>query len=844
MSKNTKSKRTSKSNNRKTSAKSRNKQQKLQEKKCLSPRVQAIIYAALAFIFMFLIIIKGGSVWTLIRSFFFGIFGLSAVLLPLLFGYLAVITTKEREISHFKSKIFLCVGIILMIENLLYLLGPNTYSDVDYFRALGGLYLDTAGTETYFTFGSGILGGIIGYPMLMAFTQVPSVCVCFVILAALILIISKISLNDIGRAAKNVGRGVSSAYEKRAKRRHNRQENTDGYDRNENEEEIFDTTIDIPIGDSKKPVRKGSNIDISIDDDSNAADKNPADDFLNIVKIANSEMGENDEDMASAVAKELSEEKKPPVKATVRKKNTTKAEDEDKYAYHFPPVGLLKNVVNNDSDGDAEMRSNAKKLISTLESFGVKATITYISRGPSVTRYELKPEPGVKISKITNLADDISLNLAANGVRIEAPIPGKAAVGIEVPNKIVSTVSMRELIDSEEFENSKSKLTCVLGKDIAGNIITTDLAKMPHLLIAGTTGSGKSVCVNSLLISILYKATPEEVKLILIDPKMVEFAKYKGLPHLLVPVVSDAKKAAGTLAWAVNEMEKRYQLFADYECKEIDSYNKLIESNLEYIKDNPPQENEDGEVIQPKLDVNGLPVLTEKMPRIVIAIDEFADLMMTAPHEVEDSVVRIAQKARAAGIHLVIATQRPTVNVITGLIKGNVPSRISLKVSSNMDSRVILDASGAEKLIGRGDMLYAPIGAFSPTRVQGCFATDEEIEGVTKYVKKWHKAQYNLEAEDEIKRIAAEDLSEESREDSEGIDVDSKMEEAIRIVIEAGQASTSMIQRRMKVGYARAGRMIDDMEQLGIVGPHQGSKPREVLMTYSQWLERNNIQGE
>ncbi|MGN1130105.1 MAG: DNA translocase FtsK, partial [Ruminococcus sp.] len=516
----------------------------------------------------------------------------------------------------------------------------------------------------------------------------------------------------------------------------------------------------------------------------------------------------------------------------------------DKYAYHFPPVGLLKNVVNNDSDGDAEMRSNAKKLISTLESFGVKATITYISRGPSVTRYELKPEPGVKISKITNLADDISLNLAANGVRIEAPIPGKAAVGIEVPNKIVSTVSMRELIDSEEFENSKSKLTCVLGKDIAGNIITTDLAKMPHLLIAGTTGSGKSVCVNSLLISILYKATPEEVKLILIDPKMVEFAKYKGLPHLLVPVVSDAKKAAGTLAWAVNEMEKRYQLFAEYECKEIDSYNKLIESNLEYIKDNPPQENEDGEVVQPKLDVNGLPVLTEKMPRIVIAIDEFADLMMTAPHEVEDSVVRIAQKARAAGIHLVIATQRPTVNVITGLIKGNVPSRISLKVSSNMDSRVILDASGAEKLIGRGDMLYAPIGAFSPTRVQGCFATDEEIEGVTKYVKKWHKAQYNLEAEDEIKRIAAEDLSEESREDSEGVDVDSKMEEAIRIVIEAGQASTSMIQRRMKVGYARAGRMIDDMEQLGIVGPHQGSKPREVLMTYSQWLERNNIQGE
>lgn len=842
MAKNTKSKRTSKSNSRKTSAKSRGKQQKIQEKKHLSPRVQAILYAALSLVFMFLIIIKGGSVWTLIRSFFFGIFGLGAVLLPILFGYLAVITTKEREISHFKSKIFLCIGIVLMLENLLYLLGPNTYIDVDYFRALGGLYLDTASTETYFTIGSGILGGIIGYPMLMAFTLVPSVCVCFVVLAALILIISKISLNDIGRAAKNVGKGVSNAYEKRIARRQAKREYDSNYIDN-NDGEVFDTTIDIPIDTGKKRRRKGSNIDISIDDDSNAADKNPADDFLNVVKIANAEMSKNDEEAVTSVIEEMPEKKKTSVRQTVTKKNTSETAEDEKSAYHFPPVGLLKNVVNNDGDGEAEMRNNAKKLISTLESFGVKATITYISRGPSVTRYELKPEPGVKISKITNLADDISLNLAANGVRIEAPIPGKAAVGIEVPNKIVSTVSMRELIDSEEFENSKSKLTCVLGKDIAGNIITTDLAKMPHLLIAGTTGSGKSVCVNSLLISILYKATPEEVKLILIDPKMVEFAKYKGLPHLLVPVVSDAKKAAGTLAWAVNEMEKRYQLFAEYECKEIDSYNKLIESNLEYMKDNPPQENEDGEVIQPKLDVNGLPVLTEKMPRIVIAIDEFADLMMTAPHEVEDSVVRIAQKARAAGIHLVIATQRPTVNVITGLIKGNVPSRISLKVSSNMDSRVILDASGAEKLIGRGDMLYAPIGAFSPTRVQGCFATDEEIEGVTKYVKKWHKAQYNLQAEDEIKRIAAEDLSEENSGDSEGVDVDSKMEEAIRIVIEAGQASTSMIQRRMKVGYARAGRMIDDMEQLGVVGPHQGSKPREVLMTYSQWLERNNNQG-
>ena len=490
------------------------------------------------------------------------------------------------------------------------------------------------------------------------------------------------------------------------------------------------------------------------------------------------------------------------------------------------------------------MRSNAQKLIATLESFGVKASITHISRGPSVTRYELHPAPGVKINKITNLSDDIALNLAANGIRIEAPIPGKAAVGIEIPNKAVSVVSIRELIDSEEFESSKSKLTCVLGRDIAGKIVTTDIAKLPHLLIAGTTGSGKSVCVNSLLISILYKANPDEVKLVLIDPKMVEFSKYKGIPHLLIPVVSDAKKAAGALAWAVNEMQQRYKIFSEYDCKDIEGYNKLIESNLEYMRDNPPvYDEEKDEEVQPVLEVNGLPVAKEKLPRIVIAIDELADLMMTAPGEVEDSIVRLAQLARAAGMHLVIATQRPTANVITGLIKANVPSRIALKVGSNMDSRIILDTGGAEKLIGRGDMLYMPVGAPNPIRVQGCFATEDEIGGVTRFIKKSYTAQYNEEIEERIKRIAAEELDgngDNAPASVDGVELDSKMEDAIKYVIEAGQASTSMIQRRLKVGYARAGRMIDDMEQLGIVGPHQGSKPREVLMTYGEWLERAN----
>ena len=522
-------------------------------------------------------------------------------------------------------------------------------------------------------------------------------------------------------------------------------------------------------------------------------------------------------------------------------------EKEEKPEYHFPPIQLLSlSENNNDKNAAEEMHNNAKKLIDTLDSFNVKASIVNICRGPSVTRYELSPAPGVKISKITNLSDDIALNLAANGVRIEAPIPGKAAVGIEVPNKVVSMVTMRELIDSDEFRRGKSKLTCVLGKDISGEIVVTDLSKLTHLLIAGTTGSGKSVCVNSILMSILYKATPDEVKLLLVDPKMVEFTKYRSIPHLLIPVVTDAKKAAGALGWAVSEMEQRYKILSEYYCKNIDAYNELIEENLKYMAENPLVENEDGELVQPVLERNGLPVPKEKMPRIVIAIDELADLMMAAPSEVEEYIARLAQKARAAGMHLLVATQRPTVNVITGLIKANIPSRIALKVSSNIDSRTILDFSGAEKLIGRGDMLFLPVGAPKPMRVQGCYASDEEIEGVTNYIKKSSSAQYNAEIEEKIKRIAAEEITQGKKGDDRGgddIEIDSKMEDAIKCVIEAGQASTSLLQRRLKVGYARAGRMIDDMEQMGVVGPHQGSKPRDVLMTYNEWLEHRNIMG-
>ncbi|RGI77732.1 DNA translocase FtsK [Ruminococcus bromii] len=834
----------------------------------------------------------------MIRSFFFGVLGFGIFLVPVTLFYLCVMTEKEKQVARYKLKLFLCVVIILFIGALIYAGSGAKYSDMNFFACLGNLFKDASDTSRYMTFDCGIIGGLLGYPLVVLFGSTAALFTSFVVTAALILIVANISIKDMTAAASRTAVHIREAGEERARVRRERREenrerklaergNIDIALEGENRKSSG-SFIDIPLDDKKTKVKKaksavnGIDTDIADSKEENAADKDLSQDLINIINRASKPMGKSADNTVSAIAEDISNEKsaskaeptevKPDAetenivkKALLKSKKDNSEEAGDEIAeqldravrsdnsqkeekkYQFPPIQLLKPKLNSDdSDAMEEMQNNAKKLIDTLTSFGVKASIVNICRGPSVTRYELQPAPGVKISKITNLSDDIALSLAANGVRIEAPIPGKAAVGIEVPNKVVSMVTMRELIDSDKFRNSKSKLTTVLGRDISGEIVVTDLAKMPHLLIAGTTGSGKSVCVNSILMSILYKATPDEVKLLLIDPKMVEFSKYKGIPHLLIPVVSDAKKAAGALAWAVNEMLQRYKIFSEYDCKDIDSYNSLIEKNMNYMEKNPPVVNEEGEEVQPVLEVNGLPVAKEKMSRVVIAIDELADLMMAAPSEVEDSICRLAQMARAAGMHLILATQRPTVNVITGLIKANVPSRISLKVSSNTDSRTILDTGGGEKLIGRGDMLFSPVGAPKPIRVQGCYASDEEIEGVTHYIKKAYSAQYNSEIEEKIKRIAAEEIAQGKKSgdsdssSDEGLDIDSKMEEAIKCVIEAGQASTSLLQRRLKVGYARAGRMIDDMEQMGVVGPHQGSKPRDVLMTYNEWLERRN----
>ncbi|MCM1164965.1 MAG: FtsK/SpoIIIE domain-containing protein [Lachnospiraceae bacterium] len=485
--------------------------------------------------------------------------------------------------------------------------------------------------------------------------------------------------------------------------------------------------------------------------------------------------------------------------------------------YTLPPMNLLNPVKKpvQQADIDVEIRRNADKLVETLKSFGVQTTYLGASRGPSVTRYELQPAPGVKISKISNLADDVALNLAVSGVRI-APVPNKAAVGIEIPNKIKDTVFFRELVDTPDFKKSfDKKLETVLGKDISGNSVTCNITKMPHLLIAGTTGSGKSVCVNSLIMSILMKSTPDDVRLIMVDPKQVEFMMYNGIPHLLIPVVTEPKKAAGALAWAVTEMERRYTLFSENNVRNIDGYNDAAKNDDEL----------------------------ERMPHIVIFIDELADLMMASPKDVEDSIVRLAQKARAAGMHLVIATQKPTVQVVTGLIKGNIPSRIALLVSSNIDSRVILDASGAEKLLGNGDMLYMPVGVQKPIRLQGCYVSDDEVERVAEFITQTFRAEYDEGIMAEIERqaeiVSSNDKSSAPDNDAEdGDDRDDKLDDAIEFVVTAGQASTSALQRHLKLGYGRAARIIDTMEKMGVVGPYEGSKPRQVLMTKQEWYER------
>ena len=491
--------------------------------------------------------------------------------------------------------------------------------------------------------------------------------------------------------------------------------------------------------------------------------------------------------------------------------------------YDYPPIDLLTQGKHASVAGaETELRESSACLLDTLDSFNIEAQIIGIVRGPSVTRFELTIPRGIKISRITALSDDIALSLGAANVRI-APIPDKVAVGIEVPNKTVNTVFIRECIGSPAFANAKSRLSFAVGKDITGKPVIGDIAKMPHMLIAGTTGSGKSVCINSMLISLLYKSTPEEVRLIMVDPKMVELGNYNGIPHLLIPVVTDPKKAAGALNWAVGEMERRYKLFADHQVRNLVGYNDLMRSEKAKA-----EQTEDGH-----------PEQYQVLPQIVIVIDELADLMMVAAKEVENSICRIAQKARAAGMHLVVATQRPSADVITGIMKANIPSRIAFAVASQIESRIILDTTGAEKLIGKGDMLYAPLGEGKPTRVQGCFISNEEIEAVIARIKETSTAEYSEEILEHIEQQAEQVGNNKggSGTNDPGDDEDELIEEAIEVIMDCRQASTSMLQRRLKLGYSRAARIIDQIEDRGIIGPSEGSKPRQILISREDWQE-------
>ena len=584
-----------------------------------------------------------------------------------------------------------------------------------------------------------------------------------------------------------------------------------------------DSDVETPVAASKEGMTGDANVDLILEDKTVKEQSVP--DNTSAIEPVPEEMpafekAEQDE-VAAEVAQTVAEVAEAQAKVTAKDaqesaaqvaEEIAKAQQEVKPEYRFPPIDLLRPSQRGNMDATAEMRENTRRLNETLASFKIEAHIINVTRGPSVTRYEVELDKGVRLNKLTTCADDIALSLGASGVRIAA-VPGKISiVGIEVPNRAVTNVSLREVIDSPEFARAKSKSSFSVGKDIGGTCIVGNIAKLPHMLIAGTTGSGKSVCMNSIIISLLYKASPEDVKLIMVDPKMVELGIYNGIPHLLIPVVTDPKKAAGSLQWAVTEMMRRYKAMSDAGVRDLESYNGIVEAEGE----------------------------GQKLPQIVVIIDELADLMLVAAKEVEESICRIAQMGRAAGIHLIIATQRPSADVITGLMKANIPSRIAFAVASAMESRIILDTQGAEKLVGKGDMLYAPIGAGKPMRVQGCFVSDPEVEAITSFVKENFNTNYDQEVLEEIERKAAQTgngkatVSDPEPNQNE-LDGDEMLPAAVDVILETGQASVSMLQRRLKLGYARAARIVDEMEEKGIVGPFQGSKPRSILVTKEQW---------
>ena len=851
---------------------------------------------AAVFIAVCLLVSGVGVIGSFIKNVLFGLFAGGAYILPLFLVVAAFMWHKDSESGMIPWKtVCFCVSFVIVVILFHFFAGgAATFVPAEHYKA--GLACT----------GGGLVGGVLGELMMRGFGRILSLvilCPCLFVFALLMFGITPRTLwvtiayeIKMSRERAAARRAEKETFDEEDEAPHTWQkpelppysgeqqplsytDNTGDMEKTpvfgKRKKKNFD--VDVAVDDSEtEPTASAETADSVIDeqifdevlrrsrenieqnavdaeddlpwDESIAAERKPgdvmdndalsgmADDVLDLSKIFSESTDEEllarlhatydapaaEEDGSNAdVELELSVERRQLTEKSVAAKeepaSAAPAKEEEKpREYQFPPITLLSHDESASMENVAdELRDNAAKLVQTLEYFNVRTKIVDVSRGPTITRYELLPEPGTRVRSIANLVDDIALNLATSGVRIEAPIPGKSAVGIEVPNKKSTTVHLRTLLENPSFTNAKSRISCALGQDVAGANVYLDIARMPHLLIAGATGMGKSVCINSLLISLLYKAKPDEMKLILVDPKKVEFNMYNGIPHLYMPVVTDAKKAAGALSWAVSEMERRYSLIEEVGVRDVKSYNEITKNDPQY----------------------------EFLPQFVIVIDELADLMMMAKTDVEDSICRIAQKARAAGMHLIIGTQRPSVDVITGLIKANFPSRIACRVSSQIDPRTIIDRAGAENLIGRGDMLYNPVGADKPIRVQGAFVSDQDVEKVVTFIKTHNSGvEYNASAIEQVERNAASIGASKKggavADEGDGAGEDDPMlRPAIELAVESGKISTSLIQRRLSLGYGRAAKLIDRMEQLGYVGAPEGQKPREVLITKEQFME-------
>ena len=789
------------------------KKQSIQKKKQVNTSIVVALMMVASILLAVLIYSKSGFIGENLSPYLGGIMGYIKYILPIGVFIIAIYIGYQGETAWSKkiiefSVMLLCISIILNVfeinQGKVVIEGRSFQNVLDQFFDLGSEGI-----------GGGSVGAIFTIPLIELFGNVGTVVACFGGIIALV--IAMFGIDIVNRLSDT----IDEATEKKREREYYKQNtatNEHGNDKVNGIEDRKETKKERRQREKierEKEALDVQQLQIKLNDEEPEKTKLFNFDKAQKLKpnVKNSQTNKNLSEQApdfieDPLFKKQEEKKEEKTKEVLQLEHAISVEDEN---YEFPPLTLLSQGSSKGlKGGKRALADTASKLQKTLYSFGVSAKVENVSVGPAITRYELKPAEGVRVSKIANLADDIALNLAAKTIRIEAPIPGKQAVGIEVPNEESEIVHIRDILDTDSFKDNKSKLAFALGKDVSGTEIVTDIAKMPHVMIAGATGSGKSVCINTLIASIIYKAKPSEVKLVMVDPKIVELSVYNGIPHLLIPVVTDPKKAAGALAWAVQEMENRYTMFASKGVRDLKGYNDAVE-------------NEDG---------------IGKLPHIVIIIDELADLMMVAKGDVEDAICRLAQKARAAGMHLVIATQRPSVDVITGLIKANIPSRIAFAVSSQVDSRTILDQVGAEKLLGKGDMLFFPTGAPKPVRIQGAFISDKEVEKIVDFVKSNGETVYRDDITEYIEKANTTDkeIDDGALNDDE---TDPLLNEAIETVIETGQASTSFIQRKFKVGYARAGRIIDQMEERGIISGYQGSKPREVLMTKDRWAELN-----